>query len=271
MVTSVWRVAHGYPLYTKPTLDFVPYLYAPLYFYLAAALTKVVGAGYASLRLVSILGTLGTFGVIYALIHGETRSRLAGLAGAGLYAACYYPLQGWFDIGRVDALFMFLFLLAIYCTRRAPILLAVLLRMLRRRDVAEDVLQDVFVKVWQQASQYDQGRGRPLAWLVSIARYRAIDLQRAHRPTVVIDEEQAMHEPQFQVAGPAEGAEALAAGSALMRCLELIAAPQRRCIVLAYADGLTHDQIARSVGEPLGTVKSWVRRSLLSLRRCLDS
>ena len=153
----------------------------------------------------------------------------------------------------------------------APILLAVLLRMLRRRDVAEDVLQDVFVKVWQQASQYDQGRGRPLAWLVSIARYRAIDLQRAHRPTVVIDEEQAMHEPQFQVAGPAEGAEALAAGSALMRCLELIAAPQRRCIVLAYADGLTHDQIARSVGEPLGTVKSWVRRSLLSLRRCLDS
>jgi hypothetical protein len=126
MVTSVWRVAHGYPLYTKPTLDFVPYLYAPLYFYLAAALTKVVGAGYASLRLVSILGTLGTFGVIYALIHAETRSRLAGLAGAGLYAACYYPLQGWFDIGRVDSLFMFLFLLAIYCTRRAPILLAVL-------------------------------------------------------------------------------------------------------------------------------------------------
>src|ERR1035438_6058728 len=125
-VTQVWRIVHGDPLYTRPTPDFVPYLYAPLYFYLAAALSKVLGVGYASLRLVSILGTLGSLGVIYALIHSETRSRLAGLAGAGLFAACYHPLEGWFDMGRVDSLFVFLFLLGIYCTRRAPILLAVL-------------------------------------------------------------------------------------------------------------------------------------------------
>src|SRR5580693_9114099 len=125
-VTSVWRIVRGEPLYTPPTLDFVPYLYAPLYFYLAAALSKVIGVGYASLRLISILGTLGSLAVIYALIHGETRSRIAALAGAGLYAACYHPLEGWFDMGRVDSLFVFLLLLAIYCTRRAPILLAVL-------------------------------------------------------------------------------------------------------------------------------------------------
>ncbi|MDP9050804.1 MAG: hypothetical protein M3O31_08795 [Acidobacteriota bacterium] len=125
MVTSVWRVAHGYPLYVKPNTDFVPYLYAPLYFYLAAALSKVVGAGYASLRLLSILGTVGSFAAIYAIIHGETKSRLAGIAGAGLFAACYQPLQGWFDLGRVDSLFVFLLLLAIYCTRKAPILVAV--------------------------------------------------------------------------------------------------------------------------------------------------
>jgi hypothetical protein len=125
IVTSVWRIVHGYPLYTKPTPDFVPYLYAPLYFYLAAALSKLIGVGYTSLRLISILGTLGSLGVIYALIHGETRSRLASLAGAGLFAACYHPLEGWFDVGRVDSLFVFLLLLAIYCTRRAPILLAV--------------------------------------------------------------------------------------------------------------------------------------------------
>jgi hypothetical protein len=130
MVTSVWRVAHGLPLYSKPTTDFVPYLYAPLYFYLAAALSKVVGAGYAALRLVSVLATLGSLGVIYALIHSETRSRLSAIAGAGLYAACYMPLQGWFDIGRVDSLFIFLLLLAIYCTRRAPILIAVLIWLL---------------------------------------------------------------------------------------------------------------------------------------------
>jgi hypothetical protein len=125
MVTSVWRVAQGLPLYVKPSQNFVPYLYAPLYFYLSAAISKVVGAGYASLRLVSILGTLGCFAVIYAIILSETRSRLAAIAGAGLYAACYMPLAGWFDLGRVDSLFVFVLLLAIYCTRRAPILLAV--------------------------------------------------------------------------------------------------------------------------------------------------
>ena len=125
IITSVWRIAHGLPLYVKPTPEFVPYLYAPGYFYVAAALSKAIGVGYASLRLVSIFGTLGSLGVTFALIHGETRSRLASLAGSGLFAACYHPLEGWFDLGRVDSLFVFLFLLAIYCTRRAPILLAV--------------------------------------------------------------------------------------------------------------------------------------------------
>ena len=155
--------------------------------------------------------------------------------------------------------------------RVAPILLAVLMRMLRRRDLAEDVLQDVFVKVWQQAGQFDRIRGRPLAWLVSMARYRAIDIHRSSRPMVLVSDVEAVLEPQLQVAGPAEGAEAIGVRPALMRCLELIAAPQRLCLKLAYEQGLTHDEIARSVGEPLGTVKSWVRRSLLSLRRCLES
>jgi len=153
--------------------------------------------------------------------------------------------------------------------RVAPRLLAVLLRMLRRRDLAEDVLQDVFVKVWQQAAQYDHLRGRPLAWLISIARYRAIDLQRATRPMLVFSESEASLEPQFQVAGPA--AEQLGLAAALVRCLEEIAAPQRRCLVLAYEQGLSHVEIARAVGEPLGTVKSWVRRSLQNLRRCIES
>jgi len=126
MVTSVWRVAHGYPLYTAPSRDFVPYLYAPLYFYLAAALSKIAGAGYAGLRILSIMGSVGSFALIYAIIHGETQSRLAGIAGAGLFAACYLPLEGWFDLGRVDSSFTFFLLLAIYCTRRAPIVLAAL-------------------------------------------------------------------------------------------------------------------------------------------------
>lgn len=155
--------------------------------------------------------------------------------------------------------------------RVAPILLAVLMRMLKRRDLAEDVLQDVFVKVWQRAGQFDRLRGRPLAWLVSMARYRAIDLQRASRPTLALDELSMELEPQLQVSGPAEAAEMLGSGGLLLRCLKQIAAPQRRCLVLAYQEGLTHSEIASTVGEPLGTVKSWVRRSLQSLRRCLES
>lgn len=155
--------------------------------------------------------------------------------------------------------------------RVAPIILAVLMRMLRRRDLAEDVLQDVFVKIWQHASQFDHIRGRPLAWLISIARYRAIDVQRGIRPTLVLSAADTAVEPQLQVADPAERVEMLGLGSALLRCLEQLAAPQRRCVVLAYEEGLTQDEIARTLGEALGTVKSWLRRSLMSLRRCMES
>ena len=153
--------------------------------------------------------------------------------------------------------------------RVAPILLAVLMRILRRRDVAEDALQDVFVSVWQRAHQFDPIRGRALAWLVSMARYRAIDLQRAARPALPLSEVSAL-EPQLQSESPLEGGEMLGTGALLMRCLEQIAAPQRRCLMLAYEEGLTHSEIARAVNEPLGTVKSWVRRSLMALRRCLE-
>ena len=154
--------------------------------------------------------------------------------------------------------------------RVAPILLAVLLRMLKRRDAAEDALQDVFVSVWQRARQFDPIRGRPLAWLVSMARYRAIDLQRAARPAVALTELSALA-AQLQSEEPLDGGEMLGTGALLLRCLEQIAAPQRRCLMLAYQEGLTHSEIARAVNEPLGTVKSWVRRSLLALRRCLES
>jgi RNA polymerase sigma-70 factor, ECF subfamily len=153
--------------------------------------------------------------------------------------------------------------------RVAPLLLAILVRMLRRRDLAEDALQDVFVSVWQRARQFDPIRGRPLAWLISMARYRAIDLQRAARPAVALSEVDGL-EVEAQE-GPLDALEMLGTGALLRRCLEQIAAPQRRCLMLAYQDGLTHSEIARAVQEPLGTVKSWVRRSLLALRRCLES
>lgn len=155
--------------------------------------------------------------------------------------------------------------------RVAPILLAVLMRILKRRDLAEDALQDVFLKVWQRAHQFDRIRGRPLAWLVSMARYRAIDLQRAGAKAVALSELTPALEPQLHAGSAEDGTEPLGSGGLLLRCLEQIAPSQRRCLVLAYQEGLSHSEIARAVGEPLGTVKSWVRRSLLALRRCLEA
>ena len=131
-------------------------------------------------------------------------------------------------------------------TRVAPILLAVLIRMLRRRDAAEDALQDVFVSVWQRARQFDPIRGRPLAWLVSMARYRAIDLQRAARPAVALSEVSSL-EPQLQSEDPPDAGEMLGTGASLWRCLDQLAAPQRRCLMLAYQEGLTHSEIARAI------------------------
>jgi len=130
MMVSVMRIAHGQGLYVAPTLDFVPYLYAPLYLYLAAALTKVVGIGFAALRLISIGSTLASCAVIYAMVASESRghryAQLAAVAGAGMFLACYPVVETFYDFGRVDSLFVFLFLLAIYCTRRAnPVVAAI--------------------------------------------------------------------------------------------------------------------------------------------------
>jgi RNA polymerase sigma-70 factor (ECF subfamily) len=161
--------------------------------------------------------------------------------------------------------------LAALYERAGPQLLGILMRILRNRALAEDALQDVFVRVWQQASQFDARRGRALGWLVSIARNRAIDLQRSQRITVVLDAAELQGAEQLRVDGDAERAEYGSAQRALGRCMAALGAVQRRCLVLAYQHGLTQEKIALSLGEPLGSVKSWVRRGLQNLRECMQS
>ena len=146
----------------------------------------------------------------------------------------------------------------------SPLLLSVLMRLLRTRDLAEDALQDVFVRIWRQAGQYEAQRGRAFAWLVSIARYRAIDMLRARKDWVSLD---TVEEPE----APAVRPESELTQSTLERCMELLSGDQRQCLALAYQQGLSQASIATSVGRPLGTVKSWVRQALRSLRRCLES
>jgi len=153
----------------------------------------------------------------------------------------------------------------------SPILFACVTRILRRRALAEEALQDVFISIWQQAGKFTAARGRPMAWMMSIARYRAIDLLRRERyaPTLVAElPERSLIDAQSE--SQVETAAWLPSSELMEPCLALLSDMQARCIELAFIDGSSHEDIARLVGSPLGTVKSWIRRALRSLRQCLE-
>jgi RNA polymerase sigma-70 factor (ECF subfamily) len=152
--------------------------------------------------------------------------------------------------------------------RSSPHIYASLLRLLRRRDAAEDVLQEVFVAVWRRAGDYRADKGRPLTWLISIARYRALDILRRERRVVPMDEDiDTVDESTTEERDIVDGRSA----NRLDACLEKLGPEQRQCVRLAYVDGLTHSDIAQQVSAPLGTVKSWLRRSLQALKQCMDA
>ncbi len=148
--------------------------------------------------------------------------------------------------------------------KTSPILFARLLRMLRRRSVAEEALQDVYVRIWQRAAQFDEHRGRPLAWMVTIARYCAIDLMRRERLTLVPDE-QIAELPDESSSGPGD----FDKPNNFDFCIGQLNEQTRACLTLAFVEGRSHDEIARLTLNPLGSVKSWIRRGLLALKQCL--
>src|SRR3954466_4904521 len=150
-----------------------------------------------------------------------------------------------------------------------PLLFASLTRILRRRSLAEEALQDVFVSIWQRAGQFQASRGRAMAWMMSIARYRAIDLLRHERSApVLVPDLPERAEPADE---KEESGAWMPAAGLLERCLGLLNDQQRNCLELAYVGGNSHEDISRLTGNPLGTVKSWIRRGLQSLRKCLES
>jgi RNA polymerase sigma-70 factor (ECF subfamily) len=148
----------------------------------------------------------------------------------------------------------------------APLLFGLLTRMLRRRALAEEALQDVFISIWQRAGQYRSDRGRALPWLIGIARYRAIDLLRHERGAPVLVSEPMESESVAEAVEPVP-----VAPDTIERCLGQLSNEQQRCLQFAYISGRSHQEIAQLTGNPLGTVKSWIRRALVSLRECLES
>jgi len=140
------------------------------------------------------------------------------------------------------------------------------LRITRQASLAADATQDAFVQIWQQAQRFDPARGTAEAFLVSLVRYRALDLVRRQSREVpgyeAEEREDDSPDALSRLVSTAEGA-------ALHRCLGTLEAERRRLVVLAFVEGLSHSELAERLRVPLGTVKSWIRRSLLSLRECL--
>ena len=125
MFIGVLRVFRGQALYPRPSLEFIPYMYSPGYYYVCAWMGRLCGMTMATLRLTSILSTLGCFAAIYALVWSEFRRHLPALAAAGIYAGFYTVCQEWFDLGRLDSFFVLTILVAMLCTRRLhPVLAA---------------------------------------------------------------------------------------------------------------------------------------------------
>lgn len=153
-------------------------------------------------------------------------------------------------------------------------LLAVAQRLLGDRGSAEDVVQDTFVTVWTRAAHFPTLRTSPMAWLTSIARNRAIDVLRRRRPETPLhwqDAEGREHAHDIADASgtPLDQLLARHADGALGACLDRIDTEPRAALLLAYYQGLTHDQLALRLRRPLGTVKAWIRRSLQRLKDCL--
>lgn len=154
----------------------------------------------------------------------------------------------------------------------SPHLFALLLRILKTQDNAEDALQDVYVKIWQKAKTYELKRGAPLGWLMSIARYRALDLLRRRDPEITMPDDPELVAnilSDTHTAGPLVNSETMQGLSNVNRCMQSLRPEQRRSLLMVYYEGLTHQEVSDRLNVPLGTAKSLVRRGLISLRSCL--
>lgn len=150
-----------------------------------------------------------------------------------------------------------------------PRLHGVALRFMDRADLAEEVLQESFVRIWHNASRYEAHLSAPLTWMINITRNQAIDQLRKQRERPLSEVEQDALSDESPSAH--EQLNSAREAHALKRCLETLDGMQRQSITVAYFQGLSCSELAEHLATPLGTVKSWIRRGLERLRRCLES
>lgn len=150
-------------------------------------------------------------------------------------------------------------------------LFGLVLRIIKDQDLASDVLQEGYVKIWNHAGEFRPDKATAITWMGAIMRNQAIDQLRrtANRPSIPEPVEE-LHWLADDADDPAELADRARQDQRLHACLDTLEEEQRQAMLLAYFRGLTHEEIAQHLNRPLGTVKSWLRRGLLRLKKCLD-
>ena len=149
-------------------------------------------------------------------------------------------------------------------------LYGVVARILTRGDVAADALQEVYVRIWEKAGEFDPLKGSPLAWMATIARNRALDEVRRVRPVSLEDQPEGF-EPAAEEIDPLAARERSEGLTALVDCLKALDEEKRAIVLLAYYRGSSREALAKRFGRPVPTIKTWLHRSLAQLRDCLAS
>jgi RNA polymerase sigma-70 factor, ECF subfamily len=146
-------------------------------------------------------------------------------------------------------------------------LFGVCLRVLKNRADAEDVLQETFVKIWHNAAKYQVSGYSPITWLVTIARNQAIDRLRARRPDAA--ELSEAEDIADHAATPEQSVMAGGEAERLRACLEQLTPGRAEAVKAAYMEGYSYQELADRLDQPINTVRTWLRRSLMSLKECL--
>lgn len=148
-------------------------------------------------------------------------------------------------------------------------LFGIALKILRDRSTAQDALQDAFVSIWQRGRQFDAARGNARVWMAAIVRHRALDIARARGREILSDDPDLGDVPIED--DPLDRLGSAAEAARLRACLAGLEEKNRTSILLAFVDGLSHAQVAEKLAIPLGTVKAWIRRGMLTLKGCLEA
>ncbi|KKB09998.1 sigma-70 family RNA polymerase sigma factor [Devosia chinhatensis] len=148
-------------------------------------------------------------------------------------------------------------------------LLAIAQRLLRRRDLAEEAVQETFLSVWRTATGFDPQRGTARGWLTVMVRNRALNMLR-DGARIDYEDGEKLAELGDRASDARDAFEALSIKDAIRHCLSSLDAPKREAILLCYVTGLNHGEAAATMNVPLGTVKSWVRRGVSALQECLS-